>query len=119
MIKLLPVAVHVAVNYASTKTKQLIFVEAGPYFDIKYTCLFPIHNRYKKVWWILNRVIREKYVTWLPVQEWRTKNLRPPGKNHADMWHFIGYVNVSAIKSYYKNNDCFYKDIYKVLLSVR
>ena len=46
--------VHVAVNYVSIKTKQLKnirmhtfrLVEAEPYFDVKYACLFPIHNGY-------------------------------------------------------------------------
>ena len=59
MIKLLAVAVQVAVNYVCTKTKQLnnikistfIFVGGGPYFDVKYGCLFPIHNGYHQNFW--------------------------------------------------------------------
>ena len=41
-----------------------------------------------------------------------TENLRPLDKDLADMLQFSlnGYLNVSAIKSCYKNNDCFYKD---------
>ena len=53
MIKLLAVlTVQVSVNYVSIKTKQLknikistfIFVGGGPYFDVKYACLFPIQG---------------------------------------------------------------------------
>ena len=54
MTKLLAAAVRVAVNYVRIKTKQLknikispfIIVGVGPYFGVKYTCLFPIHNGY-------------------------------------------------------------------------
>ena len=44
----------IAVNYVIIKTKQLkniailtfLSVGVGLYFDIKYACFFPIHNRY-------------------------------------------------------------------------
>lgn len=54
MIKLLAVAVYVAVNNVSIKTKHLkntkkpilIFVGVKPYFGIEYACYFQIHNGY-------------------------------------------------------------------------
>ena len=60
-IKLLAVAVQVAVNYVSIKAKQLknikistfIFVGGGYYFDVKYACLFPIHNGYQQNFWCI------------------------------------------------------------------
>ena len=54
MITLLAVAVHVAVNNVSIKTKHfkntkkpiLIFVGVKPYFGIECACYFPIHDGY-------------------------------------------------------------------------
>lgn len=54
MITLLAVAVHVAVNNVSIKTKHLkntkkpilIFVGVKPYFGIECACYFPVHDGY-------------------------------------------------------------------------
>ena len=59
MIKLLTVAVYAAVDCVSTKAKQFkiikistfIFVGVEQYFDVKYICLFQIHNGYHQNFW--------------------------------------------------------------------